>query len=94
MIWDNSCCKKMKIIWTFHAEQRQKEWNKKFGVTKEEVENLVKNPEQIILGHIDVLVAQGKMYNGLLRVPFKKVEKDRKVLTVYWTSKIEKYWEE
>jgi len=84
----------MKIIWTFHAEQRQEEWSKKFGVTKEEVENLLKNPEQIVQGHIDVLVAQGKMHNGLLRVPFKEVEKDRKVLTVYWTSKIEKYWEE
>ena len=84
----------MEIIWTFHAAQRLEEWSKKFGVTKDEVEHFVKNPEQIVQGHIDVLVAQVKMHNGLLRIPFKKVEKDRKVLTVYWTSKIEKYWEE
>ncbi len=93
-MWDNHNLEKMNIIWTFHAEQRQKEWNKNFGLTKEEVENLVKNSEQIVPGHMDILIAQGKMYNGLLRVPFKEVEKDRKILTVYWTSKIEKYWEE
>ncbi|MCX6578587.1 MAG: DUF4258 domain-containing protein [Candidatus Aminicenantes bacterium] len=84
----------MKIIWTYHAEERLKEWTVKFGIKKEEVENLVMNPEQIAPGHMDVLVAQGKMYNGLLRVPFKVVENDRKVLTIYWTSKIEKYWKE
>jgi hypothetical protein len=84
----------MKIIWTYHAEERLKEWAVKFGVKKEEVENLVMYPEQIVPGHLDLLVAQGKMYNGLLRVPFKEVENDRKVLTIYWTSKIEKYWKE
>jgi len=82
----------MKIIWTFHAEERQKEWHKSIGVTREEIESLVMNPGQVVPGHMDVRVAQGKMHNGLLRVPFKEVGKDRKVLTVYWTSKIEKYW--
>ncbi|MCU0290220.1 MAG: hypothetical protein MUF15_28025 [Acidobacteria bacterium] len=61
---------------------------------KRRSENLVMNPEQIVPGHMDVLVAQGKMYNGLLRIPFKEIENNRKVLTIYWTSKIEKYWEE
>lgn len=84
----------MKIIWTFHAEDRLKEWEVKFGIKKEEVENLVMNPEQIAQGHMDVLVAQGRMYNGLLRVPFKVTENERKILTLYWTSKIEKYWKE
>ena len=28
----------------------------------------------------------------LLRVPFVEIEGRRKVLTVYWTSKIERYW--
>ena len=32
--------------------------------------------------------------NGLLRVPFVEAEGERKILTVYWTSKVEKYWRE
>jgi hypothetical protein len=29
----------MKITWTRHAEERQKEWQKRLGVTREEVGN-------------------------------------------------------
>ena len=82
----------MKIIWTRHAEQRQKEWQKKLGITREEVENLVVNPEQVVPGDINVLVAQTRTRDGLLRTPFIETDVNRKVLTVYWTSKIEKYW--
>ncbi len=82
----------MKVIWTAHAEGRQKEWEKKLGITKQEVEALVNNPEQIVPGDIDVLVAQGRTRNGLLRAPFIKIGEDRKILTIYWTSKAEKYW--
>ncbi len=46
----------MSIIWTQHAAQRQREWER-------------------------------------LRVPFTTVEEGRKVLTVYWTSKVSRYWE-
>jgi len=84
----------MKVIWTKHAEERQKEWEKKLGITKKEVETLIKSPEQIVPGDMDVLVAQARNRNGLLRVPFAKVENNRRVLTVYWTSRIEKYWKE
>jgi len=42
----------------------------------------------------NVLVAQAKTRNGLLRVPFVEIEGNRKVLTVYWTSKVERYWKE
>ena len=51
-------------------------------------------PGQIVPGDRDALVAQAKRGNGLLRVPFVEVEGNRKVLTVYWTSKVEKYWKE
>ena len=85
---------KLKIIWTIHAEDRQKEWEKKLGITRQEVEDLMSNPEQIVPGDMNVIVAQSKTRNGLLRVPFVEIEGDRKVLTVYWTSKIEKYWKE
>ena len=84
----------MKVIWTKHAEDRQKEWEKKLGITRQEVEEVLGNPEQVVPGDRDVLVAQARRSNGLLRVPFVGVEGDRKALTVYWTSKVEKYWQE
>ena len=84
----------MKIIWTKHAEDRQKEWEKKLGVSRKEVEDLVSNPEQIIPGDVGVLVAQTKTRKGLLRSPFVEIGMERKVLTVYWTSRIERYWKE
>lgn len=84
----------MKVIWTIHAKDRQKEWEKKLGATRQEVEVLVSNPEQVAPGDMDVLVAQAKTRNGLLRVPFTELGEDRKILTVYWTSKVDKYWKE
>jgi hypothetical protein len=30
---------------------------------------------------------------GLLRVPFVRTEDSLRIITVYWTSRIEKYWE-
>jgi hypothetical protein len=84
----------MEIIWTRHAEERQKEWEHKLGITKQEVENLVSNPEQVVPGDMDVLIVQSRSRDGLLRVPFVKKGNDRKILTLYWTSKIERYWKE
>lgn len=84
----------MKIVWTMHAEERQEEWEKKIGVTHSEVEALLENPQQIVLGDMDTFIAQSKRGNGLLRVPFKDTGENRKILTIYWTSKIEKYWRE
>lgn len=49
--------KKMKVIWTKHAEERQKEWEKKLGITKQSVEDLVNSPEQIVPGDMEALVA-------------------------------------
>lgn len=63
-----------KIIWTQHAIERQKEWEKKLGITKEQVEEVLRNPGQIVAGYRDTLVAQSKMAGGLLRVPFVEVE--------------------
>ncbi|MCX7634941.1 MAG: hypothetical protein N2Z74_04270 [Syntrophales bacterium] len=82
----------MNIIWTKHAEERQKEWEKKLFITKEVIEALLRSPEQIVSGDMNVLIAQTKVGGGLLRVPFIDMESGRKVLTVYWTSKVEKYW--
>ena len=84
----------MKIIWTRHAEERQEEWRKKLGITRQEVEDLLRDPEQVVPGDLEALVAQARRGNGLLRVPFVEAEGERKILTVYWTSKVEKYWRE
>jgi hypothetical protein len=84
----------VKIIWTRHGEDRQREWQKKLGITREEVERGVTNPAQVVPGDLDALVAQTKRGNGLLRVPFRETAEGRKILTVYWTSKVSRYWKE
>ncbi len=84
----------MKIIWTRHAEEREEEWRKKLGITRQEVEDLIRDPEQVVPGDLKAFVAQAKRGNGLLRVPFVEAEGERKILTVYWTSRVGKYWRE
>ena len=84
----------MKIVWTKHAEQRLEECKKKINISKNEIERILKNPHQIVKGDLDAFVAQYKFAEGLLRIPFKYIDKDIKILTIYWTSKIDKYWEE
>jgi hypothetical protein len=84
----------VKIIWTRHAEERQEEWRKKMGITRQEVEDLLSDPGQVVPGDLEALVAQARRGNGLLRVPFVETGSGRKILTVYWTSKVEKYWQE
>ncbi|MBP0028424.1 DUF4258 domain-containing protein [Roseofilum reptotaenium CS-1145] len=83
----------MQIVWTKHAEERQQQWSERFGITREEVEAVVTNPQQIILED-DVLVAQVKRGNGLLRVPFVEIGKTKRILTLYWTNQIKRYWQE
>lgn len=84
----------MEIVWTLHANGRQRQWKRRLGVTKEEVESLVKSPEQIVPGDKNAMVAQTRRGKGLLRCPFIEMEGKRKILTVYWTSNIKKYWKE
>lgn len=73
----------MKIIWTKHAEQRQKEWERKKGITRKEVEDCLKNPDQIVPGDMNSFIAQSRYQDGLLRIPFKDIEEGKKILTVY-----------
>ena len=84
----------MEIIWTRHAKERQEEWQKRLGITRQEVEELLRNPEQVVPGDLEAFVAQARRGNGLLRVPFIEAEEGRRVLTLYWTSKVRKYWQE
>lgn len=82
----------VKIIWTNHAQERQREWEEEVGVTRREVESVVSFPEQIVPGDREVQVAQSRPGNGLLRVPFIEGEDGRRVIIVYWTSRVERYW--
>lgn len=84
----------MECLWTRHAEERQQEWQTKLGVTREEVEEVLRPPEQIVAGDQSALIAQSRRDDGLLRVPFLSVGEDRKILTVYWTSRIGRYWKD
>jgi len=84
---------KMKIIWTRHAAERQKAWENRLGITRELVERVLENPEQVVEGYQGARIAQSRYRDGLLRVVFVEHGVERKVLTVYWTSKVGKYWE-
>ncbi len=84
----------MKIIWTIHAEERQREWERMKGVTREVVENAVLSPDQVVTGDLSTLVAQSHWRGGLLRVAFIETGEGRKLITVYWTSRMRRYWRE
>ena len=84
----------MECIWTRHAEERQQEWHRKLGVTREEVEEVLRRPEQIVEGDRGALIAQSRRSGELLRIPFLNGGKDRRILTVYWTSRVSRYWKD
>lgn len=84
----------MYVIWTKHARERQIEWEKRKGITRQDVVDVVEGPEQVVLGDRGAFVAQSRKGQGLLRVPFIEAEGKRKILTVYWTSYVQRYWKE
>lgn len=84
----------VRITWTRHAEERQREWERRLSITRQEVEALLLNPEQLVPGDRGTLIAQKRRGAGLIRAPFIEVEGRRKILTVYWTSRVERYWRE
>jgi hypothetical protein len=84
----------MNVVWTDHAQQRLAEWSRRREITREAIEAIVRSPAQVVAGHAGLQVAQSKMENGLWRVPFFDLEGGRKIVTVYWTSRINRYWEE
>jgi hypothetical protein len=83
----------MQIIWTKHAEERQQQWQKRLEITREEIETVVTQPQQIVTED-DVLVAQSIRGNGLLRIVFADIGNTRCIITLYWTNQINRYWQE
>jgi len=86
------CRVEKSIYWTKHALFRQKEWEEKAGITREEVEDLLLHPEQLVPGDGEVMVAQRKRAGGLLRVAFLDEGERLKIITLYWTRRVERYW--
>ena len=84
----------MKIYYTSHADNVIS----KREIKESQVEELVKSPPQVLEGKGETKIAQGIYQRNdrdfLLRVVYKEEKDIIKVITSYWTSKIEKYWEE
>lgn len=84
----------MTIYYTSHANKVLS----KRGIEKREVEKVLESPPQIVKGKGETKIAQGIYQRNnkkfLLRVVYTEENDIIKVITTYWTSKIEKYWEE
>jgi hypothetical protein len=72
---------------------RQQEWQRWLGIGRGEVEGVLTNPEQLVPGDRGTLIAQARRRNGLLRVVFVEHGDERTILTMYWTSRVERYWQ-
>ena len=83
----------MRIIWTKHAEERQQKWQQKLDITREEIEAILTSTQQIITED-NALIAQSIQGNGLLRIVFANLGDTKKIITLYWTNTISRYWQE
>ena len=84
----------MRIHWTRHAVDRQKTWFASHGIGVADIERTVTGPEQTIAGEFGVTIAQSRLLGGLLRVPVVEVEEGRRIVTLYWTTPVERYWKD
>ena len=82
------------VIWTQHAIDRQREWFATHAISTEDIESVVTDPDQVIPGDFDIFIGQSRLLGGLLRVAFVDVESQRKIVTLYWTSQVNRYWKE
>jgi hypothetical protein len=81
------------IRFTTHALEEMR----RRGITQEQVKAVLANPGQILPGRNQRMIYQSKMELGsgkpyLLRVFVDERESPSLVITVYRTSKIQKYW--
>ena len=81
-----------KVEFTRYAELQIQER----GIRYEDILNTLNSPGQVLSGKKGRKIAQKKVNRGgekgLLRVIFEEKVDAKVVVTVYWTSKIEKYW--
>ena len=69
----------MEINFTLHSEERMKKRN----ITEEEVTEAIKNPDKIIEKNRK-RYSQKSIRSGIIEVVYEKLEKNIKVITVYW----------
>jgi hypothetical protein len=55
--------------------------------------SVLTDPQQIVAEN-QVFVAQSKRGNGLLRIVFVNIGKTKRILTLYWTNQVNRYWQE
>jgi len=83
----------IKIAYTKHAMVTLEER----GIESALVRKLLEDPQQVIKAPVGKEIAQGVFKRGgrdcLLRVVYAKENTGLRVITAYWTTKIEKYWE-
>ena len=83
---------KEKVEFTGYAKLQMRERE----IKREDILDALKLPGQVLSGKKGRKIAQKKIdrgeERGLLRVIFEEKDDAKVVVTVYWTSKIEKYW--
>ncbi len=62
----------MRILWTHHSEERQKDWEKRLGITRRHVEDVIWSSEQIAAGYRGTLVAQSRCANVCYVCPLSR----------------------
>lgn len=81
----------MKIIYSKHALE---EINRRV-IPKDIVDTIIKKPQQVILQNgFEILQSKVQLENKMfvIRVITKKQQDNIKIITVYKTTKIKKYW--
>jgi hypothetical protein len=53
----------------------------------------LQQPQQVV-AEGEVLVAQSQRGKGLLRVVFVEIGNTKRILTLYWTNQVKRYWQE
>ncbi|MBP9682412.1 MAG: DUF4258 domain-containing protein [Bacteriovorax sp.] len=82
----------------FHITLHAQEEMGKRQITIDAIWSCLKNPDQIIRSQETRVIYQSKIKSGeinyLLRIIVENETSPKRVITVYRTSKIEKYWKE
>ncbi|QTA38474.1 DUF4258 domain-containing protein [Thermosipho ferrireducens] len=72
------------LKWTEHALENLKSR----GISKKLVEEILKNPDEIVTGKYGRTIYHKLIGNKLMRV----ITENNLIITVYYTSRVTKYW--
>ncbi len=77
----------MKVLFIPHALERMRER----GIPKDLVIETLNSPEKVTTGYFGRKIAQKRLNGRLIRVVYEEEENEVVVITVYITSKLNKY---